>query len=71
MDQRASVATRKVLFEIRRRWSFWAVARVHFLGEPVSMVLPSQPGLWAGDDGGDRWATAWPRLPPDPCRAFG
>ena len=40
MEQRAWVATRKGLFEMRRRGSAWAVERVSFLGEPVSMVLP-------------------------------
>ena len=38
MEQRAWVATRKGLFEMRRTRGSWAVERVHFLGEPVSMV---------------------------------
>lgn len=46
--QRAWVATRKGLFELRRRGAgpdaSWAVDRVHFLGEPVSMMLPPQAG---------------------------
>ena len=44
MDQRAWIATRKGLFEMRRRRGAWAIDRVHFLGEPVSMVLPPQAG---------------------------
>lgn len=42
MEQRAWVATRKGLFELRQRGSVWAIERVSFLGEPVSMVLPPQ-----------------------------
>jgi hypothetical protein len=37
---RAWAATRKGLFELRRRDGAWAVARHAFLGEPVSMLLP-------------------------------
>ncbi len=37
---RAWVATRKGLFEMQRARDTWQVARVSFLGEPVSMVLP-------------------------------
>ena len=40
MEQRAWVATRKGLFEMRCRAGAWAIERVSFLGEPVSMVLP-------------------------------
>ncbi|KNZ33727.1 MAG: sialidase [Methylibium sp. NZG] len=40
MEQRAWVATRKGLFELQRRGGAWAIARVSFLGEPVSMLLP-------------------------------
>jgi len=40
MGDRAWVATRKGLFELRRRGDGWGVARVSFLGEPVSMLLP-------------------------------
>lgn len=44
MEQpRAWVATRKGLFELCRRDGGWAIARVSFLGEPVSMLLPPQP----------------------------
>lgn len=38
--QRAWVATRKGLFELRAHAGQWAVERVGFLGEPVTMVLP-------------------------------
>lgn len=34
------VGARKGLFECSRRTSGWSVDRVHFLGEPVSMILP-------------------------------
>jgi hypothetical protein len=40
MDDRARIATRKGLFELRRRSAGWAVEKSHFLGEPVSMLLP-------------------------------
>lgn len=71
MSDRAWVATRKGLIELRLRGGGWHLARTHFLGEPVSMLLP--PGhlgrrmvaalnlghfgthLHASDDGGDTW----------------
>lgn len=43
MDTRAWVATRKGLFELQRSdagATDWRIARVSFLGEPVSMLLP-------------------------------
>jgi len=46
MDDRAWVATRKGLFELRRSGASggkWAIAHVSFLGEPVSMLLAPQP----------------------------
>lgn len=43
MSERAWVATRKGLFELRRSRSGWNVAAVSFLGEPVSAVLPPDP----------------------------
>ncbi len=71
MEQRAWVATRKGLFELRRRAAGWAIERVSFLGEPVSMLLPPQHGagrmlaalnlghfgvkLHASDDAGASW----------------
>ena len=39
-NDRAWAATRKGLFELQRAGDGWQVARVSFLGEPVSMVLP-------------------------------
>jgi hypothetical protein len=38
-NQRAWVATRKGLFELRRRAGAWAIERVSFLAEPVTMLL--------------------------------
>ncbi len=42
MNDRAWIATRKGLFELRLRSGAWRIERVSFLGEPVSMVLPPQ-----------------------------
>jgi hypothetical protein len=82
MEQRAWVATRKGLFEMRREGDGWAVARISFLGEPVSMVLPPQPSgrmlaalnlghfgvkVHASDDAGANWhEVATPAYPPQP-----
>ena len=71
MDDRAWVATRKGLFEMRRQaGAGWQVERVSFLAEPVSMVLPPQPDgrmlaalnlghfgvkVHASDDAGQTW----------------
>jgi hypothetical protein len=38
--QTAWVATRKGLFELQRGGAGWQIVKVHFLAEPVSMVLP-------------------------------
>ena len=40
MTDRAWVATRKGLFELRRRAGQWQIAGDSFLGDPVSMLLP-------------------------------
>jgi hypothetical protein len=40
MTDRAWIATRKGLFELRREREAWRIERSSFLGEPVSMVLP-------------------------------
>jgi len=48
---RAWVATRKGLFELRRRTTGWHVAGCSFLGEPVSMLLPPAPGAPGSTDG--------------------
>lgn len=45
-DDRAWVATRKGLFELRRNASQWRIVRSSFLGEPVSQLLAPQ-----GDEG--------------------
>jgi hypothetical protein len=80
--QRAWVATRKGLFELRRRGDHWHIERVSFLGEPVSMVLPPQDGqrmlaalnlghygvkVHASEDAGATWhEVAAPSYPPQP-----
>ena len=87
MTDRAWVATRKGLFELRRQGGGWSVANVSFLGEPVSMVLPPTASgrmlaalnlghfgvkLHASDDGGGSWQeTAVPSYPPQPAEAQG
>jgi hypothetical protein len=71
-NDRAWVATKKGLFELRRRGAAWSIERSSFLGEPVTMVLPPAPGgsrmlaslttghygtkVWASDDDGGTWA---------------
>lgn len=84
MNDRAWIATRKGLFELRRSpASGWTVAGTSFLGEPVSMVLPPQPGLpmlaalnlghfgtklHASDDEGRSWRELpTPVYPPQPA----
>ena len=82
MEQRAWVATRKGLFELRHRAGSWAIAKVSFLGEPVSMLLPPQASgrmlaalnlghfgvkLHASDAAGASWhEVATPVYPPQP-----
>ena len=84
---RAWVATRKGLFEWRRRGGQWAIHRVSFLGEPVSAVAPPDASgrmlaalslghfgakLHASDDGGQTWQeTPAPVYPPQPEGAPG
>lgn len=71
MDERAWLATRKGLFEMRRGAAGgWVVQRTSFLGEPVSALLPPDPDgrmlaalnlghfgvkLQASDDAGASW----------------
>jgi len=43
MSDRAWVATRKGLFELRRSAEGWRIGAVSFLGEPVTAVLPADP----------------------------
>lgn len=87
MSDRAWVATRKGLFELRKGASGWRIANVSFLGEPVSMVLPPTPTgrmlaalnlghfgvkVHASDDGGRNWQeVATPAYPEQPADAKG
>ena len=87
MSQRAWIATRKGLFELRRRADAWHVERVNFLAEPVTMVLPPQADgfmlaalnlghfgtkLHASDDAGATWReVATPTYPEQPPQATG
>ena len=82
MENRAWIATRKGLFEMQRKAGAWAIERVSFLGEPVSMVLPPQPSsrmlaalnlghfgtkVHASDDAGITWTeVAAPAYPTQP-----
>ena len=43
VSDRAWVATRKGLFELRQRAKRWQIERVSFLAEPVTMLLPPDP----------------------------
>ena len=64
-DDRAWIAIRKGLFELRRTVEAWRIERVSFLGEPVSMVLPPRgPRLIArcakvpmGSTSGNLWSS--------------
>ena len=85
--QRAWVATRKGLFELRRTAEAWRIERISFLGEPVSMVLPPQEGgrmlaalnlghfgvkVHASEDAGFSWhEVATPGYPAQPEGAPG
>lgn len=87
MNDRAWIATRKGLFELRLRSGAWQFERVSFLGEPVSMMLPPQPGapllaalnlghfgvkVHASEDGGVNWKeVGTPAYPPQPEDAQG
>jgi hypothetical protein len=84
---RAWVATRKGLFELRRSAGEWRIERISFLGEPVSMLLPPQADgrmlaalnlghfgvkLHASDDAGLHWYEVTPpAYPPQPEGATG
>jgi hypothetical protein len=84
---RAWVATRKGLFELRRSAQTWRIARTSFLGEPVSMLLAPQGDermlaalnlghfgvkLHASDDAGATWhEAATPAYPVQPAGASG
>ena len=84
---RAWVATRKGLFELKRGARGWDVARVSFLAEPVSMLLPPTAGgrmfaalnlghfgvkVHASDDAGATWhEVGTPTYPAQPEGAPG
>jgi hypothetical protein len=86
-NDRAWVATRKGLFELRRSAGDWRIERISFLGEPVSMLLPPQADgrmlaalnlghcgvkLHASDDAGVHWhEVAAPAYPPQPKGSTG
>ena len=87
MQDRAWVATRKGLFEMRRSDGRWRVARTSFVGEPVSTLLPPGPSgrmlaalnlghfgvkMHASDDAGATWQeVSTPAFPPQPDGAEG
>ncbi|MEW6707328.1 MAG: exo-alpha-sialidase [Pseudomonadota bacterium] len=87
MTSRAWAATRKGLFELQRRAAGWEIERVHFLAEPVSMLLPPRPDgrmlaalnlghfgvkLHASPDAGHSWQeVAAPSYPEQPADAQG
>ncbi len=87
MKDRAWIATRKGLFELRLRDGAWRIERVAFLGDPVSMVLPPQVDgfmlaalnlghfgvkVHASEDAGATWhEVATPAYPAQPEAAAG
>lgn len=87
MTARAWAATRKGLFELKRSPAGWEIAAVHFLGEPVSMLLPPRGDdrllaalnlghfgvkLHASDDAGAHWREVpVPVYPEQPADATG
>ena len=86
-QQRAWVATRKGLFELRWRSGGWYIERVSFLGDPVTMLLPPDAQgrmlaalnlghfgvkLHASGDAGAHWReVATPTYPEQPADATG
>ena len=58
MADRAWVATRKGLFELRRKAGRWSIDGSSFLGEPVSMMLPPTAGLAGSGSGKARMLAA-------------
>jgi len=87
MSNRAWVATRKGLFELRHEGSGWQIVNTSFLAEPVSMVLPPDGKghmlaalnlghfgvkVHASQDFGKTWSeVATPAYPPQPEGAEG
>ena len=60
MNDRAWVATRKGLFELRHSAGRWAIAKHSFIGEPVSMLLPPQAsGRMLAVDPGRRYRAGY------------
>ncbi len=86
-SQRAWVATRKGLFELQRSADAWRIARVSFLGDPVTMLLPPDAHgrmlaalnlghfgvkVHASEDAGASWhEVATPAYPEQPEEAAG
>ncbi|GAB4569337.1 MAG: exo-alpha-sialidase [Rhizobacter sp.] len=86
-SHRGWVATRKGLFELGRQGKGWEIARVSFLAEPVSMLLPPTASgrmlaalnlghfgvkVHASDDAGATWReVGTPAYPPQPADATG
>jgi hypothetical protein len=86
-QDRAWIATRKGLFELRRRSGGWAIEQVNFLADPVSMLLPPDASghmlaalnlghfgakLQSSKDAGKTWAEVGvPTFPPQPAGAEG
>jgi hypothetical protein len=62
MKDRVYVGTRKGLFEIaRKKKGAWEIANFHFLGEPVSALLPLDGALYVALDLGHFGAHLWRR----------
>lgn len=86
-QDRAWAATRKGLFELRRRGGAWQVEHLSFVADPVTMLLPPDDSghmlaglnlghfgakLHASDDAGHTWReVAAPAFPPQPDGAEG
>lgn len=86
-QDRAWAATRKGLFELRRRGHEWQIERLSFVADPVTMLLPPDSSghmlaglnlghfgakLHASDDAGQTWReVASPTFPPQPEGAEG
>ncbi|MCE4553208.1 WD40/YVTN/BNR-like repeat-containing protein [Roseateles cellulosilyticus] len=86
-NDRAWAATRKGLFELRRRNGSWQIEQLSFIADPVSMLLPPDASgrmlaalnlghfgakVHASDDAGQTWhEVAAPTFPPQPDGAEG